>query len=265
MNKLLAGVGVAVGLSVLLLFGMKNLQENFIFLPEELPQDYEFRFDKPFEEKFFEPEGDVVVHGLHFKAENPKGIILYFHGNAGSLRQWGMVSEDFVPLGYDILVVDYRTYGKSRGPLSEEALHKDAEYIFEHLKEEWDESQIIPYGRSLGTGIALRLGTRFNPEKILLETPYYNFKELAHNHMPFIPTSLLLQYTFRNDEWIQKTDAKVYMVHGTNDEIVPYQHSVRLSQYLDNPEEQHWTVEGGNHNNLGQFDEYRRFLRTVLR
>ena len=266
-RTMLTSLAIIAGMVVVFLFLMKNFQENFIFFPEELPQEYEFDFRIPFEEKFFEPEEGVKLHGLYFKADKPKGVVLYFHGNAGSMRNWGMVCEDFVPLGYDILVMDYRQYGKSRGKLSEEALLNDAAYCYEHLKNEMNrkEEEIIVYGRSLGTGPAMKLAADYNPGKVILETPFYNFKKLASVHMPFLPLGMLLEYNFPNDKWMRQTRSPVYIVHGTNDEIVPFEQGRELAQLLDDHEEKFFPVEGGNHNNLNQFDEYHRFLKKVLK
>ena len=108
---LLALLGIYLVIVILLFF----IQKRFIFYPTILPDDYSFGEFENFEECYFEPKAGVKIHALYFKAANPKGVILYFHGNAGALDSWGHAAQTFVPLGYDVLMPDYRGYGKVRG------------------------------------------------------------------------------------------------------------------------------------------------------
>ena len=94
------------------------------------------------EELFLKTDDTAVINALHFKAEKSKGVILYFHGNAGDLSRWGIVTEYFVEKNYDVLVIDYRTYGKSKGKLSEEAFYNDGQYCYDYLKQQYTESEI---------------------------------------------------------------------------------------------------------------------------
>ena len=142
-------------------------QEKLIFRPITLPQDFVYNFSNPFEELFLKAEDGAVINALHFKKENPKGIILYFHGNAGNLARWGKITEFFVEKDYDVLVMDYRTYGKSTGKLSEQALYSDAQMCYNYVLKQYEESEIIVYGRSLGTGMATYLASNNNPKQLI--------------------------------------------------------------------------------------------------
>ena len=84
------------------------LQEQFIFLPDKLPEDFKFEFDHDFEEHFLSTKNGGKINVLHFKTQDAKGLIVYFHGNAGSLERWGDVISPFVDMGYDVLIPDYR-------------------------------------------------------------------------------------------------------------------------------------------------------------
>ena len=110
------------------------LQEKLLFLPTVLEENFEYQFKYPFEELFLKTDDTAVINTLHFKVEESKGVILYFHGNAGDLSRWGIVTEYFVEKNYDVLVIDYRTYGKSKGKLSEEAFYHDAQFCYDYLK-----------------------------------------------------------------------------------------------------------------------------------
>jgi len=136
-------------------------QEKIIFLPSKLPQDYSYSFSEPFKEFNLAAKDGAKLNGLHFKRENPKGVILYFHGNAGDLARWGEIATFFAQKEYDIVVMDYRTYGKSTGKLSEDALFKDAQLFYDYTLDKYKEEDIIVYGRSLGASIATYTASNF--------------------------------------------------------------------------------------------------------
>ena len=154
----------------------------------------QFDFQDQFEELFLEAQDGAVINALHFKAEAPKGVILYFHGNAGDLSRWGNITSYFVEKRYDVLVMDYRTYGKSTGELSEKALYDDALMCYSHLLKTYDENDIIIYGRSLGTGMATYMASVKNPKQLILETPYYSLVDIAKRRFPILPVSLFMKY-----------------------------------------------------------------------
>jgi pimeloyl-ACP methyl ester carboxylesterase len=102
-------------------------QEKMIFAASQLPADYMFEFDHPFEEVNLKTDDGVNLNGFHFKVSNPKGIIIYFHGNASDWSRWGNIAGDFTKLQYDVLVVDYRYYGKSTGVVDEQKMLDDTQ------------------------------------------------------------------------------------------------------------------------------------------
>ena len=85
------------------------LQEKFIFRPEILKADFTFKYQIPFREYFFDSAPGVRINALHFYRENPKGLILYFHGNTRSIKGWARYAKDFYRFDYDVVLVDYRS------------------------------------------------------------------------------------------------------------------------------------------------------------
>jgi fermentation-respiration switch protein FrsA (DUF1100 family) len=240
------------------------LQEKLLFFPTVLEQDFKYEFSHPFEELFLKTEEAAVINALHFKAENPKGVILYFHGNAGDLSRWGKITEYFVAKDYDVLVIDYRTYGKSTGKLSEDAFYKDAQFCYEYLKERYKESEITIYGRSLGTGIATYLGSKNKPKQLILETPYYSIVDVAKLRFPILPVNQLLKYRFPSNEFIVDVACPISMFHGTEDGIVPIASGKKLFELTSKENATFTTIEGGSHNNLIEFEAYRKGVSEVL-
>lgn len=242
-------------------------QEGLIFFPETLPRDFRYSFAFPHEELFIPVEG-AVLNALHFKTSQRKGVVLYFHGNAGSLRTWGEVSPVFVQRGYDVMIFDYRGFGKSTGRLrGEKDLLEDGMAIYDYVKTRYGEERIVVYGRSIGTGAAVWVSARNRPRTVVLESPYDSLIALAAHHYPFIPPFLLeifLKYPLRTDVWIKDVSSPVVIFHGTRDDIIPFAASERLAR--DNPGRVHLiAVEGGDHNNLETFSAYGRELDRLLR
>lgn len=237
-------------------------QEHLIFHPEKLSEKFKYKFDIPYEEMHIEVEG-ATINALLFKADNSKGVVYYHHGNAGNLEGWGDKAVDFTTRGYDILLYDYRGYGKSTGKIkNEKMLYSDALAIYKKLLYDYKERDIILYGTSLGTGIASKLAQENHPRLLILETPYFNFYDVAKFHYPYLPTRLILHYQFKNNKVLPELEIPVYLIHGTSDETIPYDSSVRLAELSDNI--QLFTIEDGSHNDLNTFHKYHEYLDQIL-
>jgi len=250
----LVGLGIAVYL----------FQEHLIFHPEKLSDKYKFSFPNEFEEITFVTQDGNTISAILFKAINSKGLIYYHHGNAGNIESWGTKATDFTSIGFDVLMYDYRGYGKSTGKIkNEKMLYKDALMIYKELLNNYKESELILYGMSLGTGIATKLANENNPKLLILETPYYNFYDVSKYHYPYLPNSILLHYQFKINKWLPHIKIPIYLFHGTEDETIPYNSSERLIKLADNIKL--FTIKDGSHNNLNTFQEYHQGLEEVLR
>ncbi|MDQ3292675.1 MAG: alpha/beta hydrolase [Bacteroidota bacterium] len=265
MLKVMVITGAVLLSFVFIILGVVySLQDRLIFFPEILTRDYKFSFNNPFQEVFLKTSDEAEIHALHFRAKTPKGVILYFHGNAGSLRSWGDLADDFLPYNYDFFVVDYRGFGKSTGTRTEAALHQDAQLVYQHLAKEYAEGNIIVFGRSIGTGIAVPVAAQNKPKCLILETPFFNFTDVAKTHYSFLPVTLLLKYTFPSDEWIQKVNCPIYIFHGTSDNVVPYSSGKKLARIADPAKTKFITIPNGNHNDLSNYQQYQQALQTIL-
>ncbi len=267
-GRFFSGVVISVSLAVFLGFGiMAFAQESLIFFPETLPQDFRFSFPGRFSEVRVPVEG-AEIDALHFHADNPKGVILYFHGNAGSLRTWGEIATDFTRHGWDLFLPDYRGYGKSTGTIrNEKTLHDDAAALFTRLKILYPPERIVLYGRSLGTGIAVKLAVREKPRAVILESAYSSFVDVAKFHYPYLPRwflHLFMKYTLRTDQWIGQVGCPVYLFHGTKDDIVPFASSERLMPLIRG-EKRLIAIPGGGHNDLDIYAQYREELAQILK
>jgi len=253
-------VGGLVLLFVLIYF----FQEKFIFKPEKLKQDFTFKYDIPFKEYFFDIEEGVRINGLHFYRPNPKGLILYFHGNTRSIKGWARYAKDFYRFDYDVVLVDYRGFGKSTGKRGEKEMLNDMQIVYDKLKEKYGEDHLIVYGRSMGSGFATWLASNNNPRYLILDAPYYSFRKVVERFIPILPVRLVLRFHLRTDKWIGKVKCHTYILHGTKDWLIPIKHSEALQKF--NPGKITLIrIHGGGHNNLPSFDEYHNFIRDILK
>ncbi|MBS1928324.1 MAG: alpha/beta fold hydrolase [Chitinophagaceae bacterium] len=240
------------------------VQEQFIFRPEKLNRNFVYKYDIPFKELFFDVEPGVRINGLHFLVDKPNGLLLYFHGNTRSIKGWAKYARDFVKFNYDVVLVDYRGFGKSTGKRSEEDMLADMQFVYRKLAEKYGEHYLIVYGRSLGSGFATKVASDNNPRYLILDSPYFNFQKVIQRFLPILPVRFILRYHLRTDLWIPKVKCHTYILHGTKDRLIPIRNSERL-QMLNPRKITLIRIEGGGHNNLPSFAAYHNFIRDILK
>lgn len=251
-------------LYILIALMLYFLQEKLIFLPTNLPQEYAYTFTEPFEEFYLEAPDGARLNAVHFKRQRPKGLILYFHGNAGDLSRWGSYATFFAQKEYDVLIMDYRTYGKSTGKLGEKELYADAQLFYQYAKRQYGEANIIVYGRSLGAAIATQLASVTQPSKLILETPFYNLYDVAKERFSLLPIKQFLKYEFKSNEYITQVACPIRIFHGTADRVVPYESGLQLFESTPQTDKRFYTIENGEHNNLVEFEVYLKGMEQEL-
>lgn len=239
------------------------VQEKFIFKPEKLHPDFEYKYDAPFNELFFDVEPGVRINGLHFHCKNPHGLILYFHGNSRSIKGWAKYAKDFYRYNYDVVLVDYRGFGKSTGKRSEKDMLNDMQFVYNELTKTYPQNHLIVYGRSLGSGFAAKLAADNAPRYLILDAPYFSFRKTIERFLPVLPVKYILRYHLRTDKWIKKVNCHTYIFHGTKDWLIPISNSEKL-QALNPRKITLIRIPGGGHNNLPSFHEYHNFIRDIL-
>jgi hypothetical protein len=253
-----------VGGIVFLSLAVYFFQDLFIFKPERLHADFQFRYDLPFRELNFDVAPGVRINGLHFFRENPKGLLLYFHGNSRSIKGWAKYANDFFRYDHDVVLVDYRGFGKSTGKRGEHDMLNDMQFVYQTLAAQYTEAHILVYGRSLGSGFATKVASDNHPRYLILDAPFYNFRKVVERFLPMLPLRFVLRYQLRTDKWIRKVSCPVYILHGTKDWLIPIRHSEDLQKI--NPRKITLIrINGGGHNNLPRYPEYHNFLRDILK
>lgn len=257
---LLVVLGIYVFLSLLLFL----LQDYFLFKPEKLSKDFQFHYEnQEIQEYNITTRDGATINGLHFKSINPKGVVFYLKGNSKSIKGWGKFAVDFTRHNYDVIMVDYRGFGKSTGRRTQKAVKRDMQVVYDKIKENVDENFIILYGRSLGSGFATKLASMNNPRMLILDAPYYSLSKVAKKYIPFMPLSLLIKFPMPTYKWLKYVNCPIHIIHGTDDRLIPYKTSVKLSRIKPKLTTLH-TVIGGGHKNLNTFESYHKMLEEIV-
>lgn len=238
-------------------------QNKLIFQSEKLPPGHHFVFNQPYEEYFITTPDNNTINALWFKPPQPaKGLVIYFHGNADHLQRWGNYAGDITQLGYEVIMMDYRGYGKSSGTPNEKTVYEDAAMIWNWAKEKTDHHNVVIYGRSLGAAIATHLAAEVQPDLLILETPFDELKgaSILRYVYAFIP----LHSKFATKEYIQKVSCKIVIFQGTNDWVVSMKSAEQLKPLLKESDE-FVVIPQGGHYNLNEFELYHAKLADVLR
>lgn len=240
------------------------LQEYFLFKPEKLPKEFQFNYEnQKFEEYNITTRDNAVINGIWFRANEPKGVVLYLKGNSKSIKGWGKFAVDFTRNGYDVIMVDYRGFGKSTGRRSAKAIKRDLQLVYDKIKKRVAEKHIILYGRSLGSGFAAKLASMNNPRMLILDAPYYSLTKVTARYMPFMPLSILLRYPLPTYKWLKYVECPIHIIHGTHDKLIPFKTSVKLSRIKPKLTRLYPVIEGG-HKNLNNFESYHKMLAEIV-
>ena len=177
-------------------------------------------------------EGEAI-NGLKFSAAEPKGAILFFHGNFGDVSGWGAYGADFAALGYDFYIFDYPGYGKSDGKISsQQQLFASADAMSRYVLAQHPPRKLAMIGYSIGSGIAAQQAAKWDAARLILLAPYFSFERLAHEKIPFVP-KFLIRYKIPTAEFLQAArGTQITLIHGAADELIPVQHSNDLAGSL---------------------------------
>ncbi|MDZ7661165.1 alpha/beta hydrolase [Thiohalophilus sp.] len=254
---------------LLLVAAVYFYQPHLLFLPA-LPSRELTRtpadIDLVYEAVHLSTRDGVRLHGWWVGHPQPRGTILFFHGNAGNISHRLQTLRLFHELGYRSLIIDYRGYGQSGGKPSEQGLYADAEAAWRYLRQDRQLSsgEIVLSGRSLGAAVALYLAEQHRPRALIMESAFTSIPDMAAVHYGWLPVRWLSRYQFDNRQRIVRLDCPVLFVHATEDAIAPYEQGRELYQLASQPKQ--WLALNGGHNDaqLNDYQTYTRGLQAFL-
>ena len=208
----------------------------------------------------------VRISVWHVAAKDGKPVILYFHGNGGSLRYRVERFKKLIGDGIGLVALEYRGYGGNPGSPSERGLIADAEAAYAFAAAHYQAKQIVPWGESLGTGVAVALAADKPVGRLILEAPFTSAAAVAALRYWYLPVRLLMKDQFRSDARIAKVKAPLLILHGVHDHVVPYTMGDRLFTLANEPKHIVRFLDG-DHENLdanGALHAVGRFLAGDL-
>ena len=217
----------------------------------------------------------ATLSGLQLKLPNPKGVVFFLHGNSGNLDTWFINTEIFRKNNMDLVMIDYRGFGKSTGQIESEAqLHSDVRAAWDFIAPQYVGKKLVVYGRSLGTGLAAELSAELGDDAApyenkssaivdmtVLVSPYSSMSALLGQIYPFVPTKLL-RYPLRTDQWLPKIKSPILLIHGEQDTLIPPSHSKTLKTIVK--QARLLLIPGAAHADIHKFDLYLKEFGGVL-
>lgn len=206
------------------------------------------------------------IHVVKWPIQNDKGTIMIFHGNGESVAS---VENQQVPtfqqLGYSVMTWDYPGYGKSTNCwFNQDDLLRDSETAYQWLVKKTPESQIIVYGHSVGTGLAIHVASQHPVRQVLLVSPYDALVNVAKDHMPFfIPVSLISHLPLEATHWLAHVQCSVYAIHGLNDALIKPDRAAALFNQAKSNAQIDW-IANATHGDITLFKEFNQWLITAL-
>lgn len=242
-------------------------QERLLFVPTRLPADYAFQAGSDVFEHMVEVPG-ASIHVLQLKRPRPDAVVFFLHGNAGNLAQWFVNLDFYRRLNVDLVMMDYRGFGKSSGQISSQAqLEDDARAVWDRFIPAYDPAvRRIIFGRSLGTGLAARLATQTRPATTILVSPYTSIEALAAEQFPWLPAGLV-RYPLQTEAVIGEVPGNLFLLHGRRDTLIAPSHSDRLAQLAKaagKANVQALVIEGAAHGDLQKFPDYLQAVSAAV-
>lgn len=221
--------------------------------------------DIEYEDIFIETADSVRLHGWFIPGPSTR-VLLFFHGNAGNISHRLDSIRQFQSLGLSVFIIDYRGYGQSGGKTTEKGIYRDADAAWRYLIEERGvvADDIVIFGRSMGASAAAKLATKQQPLALIVESSFTSVPDIAQELYPWLPARWLSHLRHATRDYVQDVRNPVLVIHGRDDEIVPFHHGEAIFAAANEPRTQ--LLLRGGHNDAYIRDEanYIKGLRTFL-
>jgi hypothetical protein len=197
------------------------------------------------------PDGARIIL-WHVPPRDGKKVALFFHGN-GEVLAWrvprfGELTAD----GTGLVAMSFRGYGGSTRHPSEPALIADGAAAYAFAAERYAKDRIVPWGYSLGSGVAVALAATHPVDRLVLEAPYSSTVDVAAAAFPFLPVRWLMKDTFRSDLRIAQVKVPLLVLHGGRDRVIPLRFGERLYALANEPKRMVRFPDAG-HNDLDAY------------
>jgi hypothetical protein len=215
---------------ILVVCGMNWLNNHLVYAPQRewdtVPTDYNI----PYEDVTFVTADAVKLSAWYIPAQAPAGTVLFCHGNGGNISHRIDTITVLRKLGMNVLVFDYRGYGKSEGSPSEEGTYRDAEAAWAYLVETRREKpeRIVIHGQSLGGAVAAHLAMSRTPAGLIVESSFYDITELGAELFRWLPVRWLSRMKYSTAEYVKGARCPVLVIHSRDDDMIAPHHGQKI-------------------------------------
>ena len=219
-------------------------QRNLLYHPSENNyQNDKIQFN--YDEIFIKVNDEIQLKSWIIKKDFKKlKTLVIFHGNAGHLSNRIYKLNELYKLDINVLLISWRGFSGNKGSPTENNLYTDAKASIRWLNEQGvNNNQIILYGESLGTGVAVEVGKENNFNSIILESPFTSIENSAKIYYPYLPVRLLLKDRYDSINKIKMINTPILIMHGKKDDIVPFSMGKELFEKANSPKYSYFTAD----------------------
>jgi fermentation-respiration switch protein FrsA (DUF1100 family) len=262
---------VIAAVSALLIWtiALMIFEEKFIYFPQKYPQGaYDQARSIPnLRDCWIKTEDSVTIHAWFAPAESAKATFVISHGNAGNISHRFLLLRSLQRHGYNVLMYDYRGYGRSEGTPSEDGIYKDglAAYDYTLTLPEVKHGPAFLWGTSLGGAVVIDVATHRQPAGLILESTFTSAKDVARVVYPFLPVQFFMSTRLNSIEKIKTLKVPVLVIHGALDSIIPIGLGRRLFNAANEPKD-FYEIPNADHNDtffIGGDEYFSRIGRFV--
>ncbi len=248
------------------------MEKAFIFFPEKAISETPSDVGLAFEDLYLATADGVKINCWYIPFPGSRTALLWLHGNAGNLsHRVDLLRHLHQAVQVNILMVEYRGYGRSEGVVSEQGTYRDALASYDYLptRTDVDPARIVVFGQSLGAAVAVELALQRKAQGLILEAPFTSIREMAQVAYPWLPIGRWLATKY--DTLSKSADLKtpLLVLHGDRDEIVPIDQGRRVFEAAPGPKT-FYPITGAGHNDTylvggkAYFETIERFIEALV-
>lgn len=235
-------IGILLGLHLVIFIAL-IFQEQLIFRAKPVADNYKFKILVPHKEYVWKDtsNGKQIYNAIYQPRKSVIGNIFFLHGTSNNIEYHTQFIPYFTDRGYQVWMMDYVGFGKSKGERNEESLYADANLMFDTFATKYQllPEDIILVGKDLGTGIASKLANIKQTKKLVLISPYNDLTSLYKDYIPWFPFQLFLNYNLSNAEHLNTYKGQTGIFFGANSMFIPYRNVRKLQKNLKHGNEYH--------------------------
>ena len=252
--------------SVFMFAYLKYFERKGIYYPTKEIESTPMNAGLKYEDVFFNTDDGLKLNGWFVSAENPRGTLLFCHGNAGNISHRIEIIKVFNKLNLNVFIFDYRGYGRSQGNPTEEGLYQDAQAAYKYLlgRKNINKEAIVIYGKSIGANVAIDLTSKVTVAALISESGFSSAYDMGKKLFPYLPVKWIITIKYDALAKIKNITIPKLIIHSQDDEIVPFKLGKKLFEAAPPPKEFYQMQGGHNEAFFMAMEEYSSKINSFL-